>query len=79
MKKSLFVMFIHLFISVLFLQNSFAQDYTRWGLPEGATARLGKGTIYDIAYSPDVTRLAVASEIGNWLYDAHTGDEVSSA
>ena len=30
-----------------------------------------------MTYSPDGTRLAVASGIGIWLYDAHTGDEVS--
>ena len=25
--------------------NTYAQDYTQWGLPDGATARLGKGWI----------------------------------
>lgn len=58
--------------------NTYAQDYTRWSLPEGAKARLGKGHITgNIAYSPDGTRLAMASSIGSWIYDAHTGEELA--
>lgn len=45
-------------------------------LPEGAKARFGKGRIFDVAYSPDGKRLAVASSIGVWLYDAETGAEL---
>ena len=41
-------------------------------LPEGAKARLGKGGIGDLQYSPDGTRLAVAGGIGIWLYDTAT-------
>ena len=59
-----------LILLTLFLQNTFAQDYTRWGLPEGAKVRIGKGMAADVQYSPDGTRLAVASSIGIWLYDA---------
>ena len=59
---------ILLFVAALFLQHAFAQDYTQWSLPEGAKARLGKGWVSGIAYSPDGTRLAVASSIGIWLY-----------
>ena len=54
-----------------------AAAYTQWHLPEGATARLGKGIIQDITYSPDGTRLAVATTIGVWLYDARTYQEVA--
>ena len=54
-----------------------AADYTQWHLPEGATARIGKGIIQDITYSPDGTRLAVATTIGVWLYDARTYREVA--
>ena len=54
-----------------------AQDSTQWHLPEGASARLGKGTIGEIAYSPDGGHLAVASGIGIWIYDAFTGAEVA--
>ena len=39
--------------------------------------RLGKGTIREIQYSPDGTRLAIASGIGIWLYDTATGQEVA--
>ncbi|MDE0087111.1 MAG: sigma-70 family RNA polymerase sigma factor, partial [Candidatus Poribacteria bacterium] len=52
------------------------RDYTRWNLPEGAKARIGKGRADDIAYSPDGTRLAVASYVGIWIYDAHNGQEL---
>ena len=55
--------------------------YTRLNLLEGALARLGKGRMGSgdqaVTYSPDGTQLAVAGGIGIWLYDAHTGDEVS--
>ena len=61
----------------LFLCSSPAQDYTKLGLPEGAKARLGKGTINGITYSPDGTRLAVAGSIGIWLYDTATLQEVN--
>ncbi len=53
------------------------QDYTRWNLPEGASARLGKRSITgNIAYSPDGTLLVVPSSIGIWIYDAYTLEEV---
>ncbi len=50
-------------------------DYWTWHLPDGVTARLGKGWILDIAYSDDGTRLAVGSGIGVWVYNALTGAE----
>ena len=53
------------------------EPHQRWELPEGATLRLGKGSIHDMAYSPDGTLLAVASSIGIWLYDTATYDEVA--
>ena len=77
MKKRLFPKLSFLFISILFLQNAFAQDYNRWGLPNGAQTRLGKGWILDSVYSPDGTRIAVGTSIGIWLYDAHTGVELA--
>ena len=57
--------------------NHSPQDYTRWNLPKGAKARLGKGRINEIAYSPDGRLLAVGSSIGIWLYDADTGKELN--
>jgi len=56
--------------------NTFAQDFTQSDLPEGAKARLGKGVISEIAYSPDGKHLAVASGTEIWLYDAQTGEEL---
>ncbi|MDE0484014.1 MAG: hypothetical protein OXI67_15660, partial [Candidatus Poribacteria bacterium] len=53
-----------------------AKDYTKWHLPKGAKLRLGKGYINEIAYSPDSSRLAVASSIGIWIYNAETGEEL---
>lgn len=59
-----------------FPQNSAAENYTQINLPRGAKARLGKGSISDIAYSPDGKRLAVAGSLGIWIYDVQTGDEI---
>ena len=69
---------MHLFLGTLaFLPNTYAQNYTKWGLPEGAKARLGKGWITgEIAYFPDGSRLAVAGSIGTWIYDTKTGVEL---
>ena len=53
------------------------EDYSKWELPIGAKARLGKGGINVIQFSPDGTQLAVGSSIGVWLYDAKTGKEIS--
>ena len=74
--KSLALKLSLLLVSVLFLPNSVVGDYTQFSLPEGAKARLGKGWISEIAYSPDGTQLAVATSIGIWLYDTETGQEV---
>ena len=59
-----------------------AQDYTRQNLPEGAKIRLGKGLITDtgkhvVQFSPDGTRLAVATSIGIRLYETQTYQEVA--
>ena len=77
MKPKLFsILFTFLLCSTLFLPISVAQDYTILDLPEGATKRLGKGKIVDMAYSPDGNQLAVATGIGIWIYDSQTGREV---
>ena len=59
MKKTLFLIITLIFSVALLLVNSFAQDWTRIGLPEGAKARLGKGQITDLAFSPDGAWFAV--------------------
>ena len=78
MKKStilLFFVFITLLMSFPF--NSFAVDTTRMNLPEGAIARLGKGIINEIAYSPNGKYLAVAGSAGIWVYDMSIHHEVA--
>lgn len=72
-KNPILLLFV---ISTLFLQNTFAQDYTRWDLPEGAKLRLGKGSAGNLTFSPDGTRIIVESSIGFWIYDTHTGVEL---
>ena len=61
-----------LIVSTYALSYASAQDWTQMRLPEGAKARLGKGGIGEIAYSPDGNRLAIANSIGIWIYDAHS-------
>ena len=47
-------------------------DVQRWELPEGAVRRLGRGRVYEVAYSPDGRWLAAAGSVGIWIYDART-------
>ncbi len=47
-------------------------DVTAWELPEGAIARLGRGCLWHISFSPDGRSLAAATTIGCWLYDLPT-------
>ncbi len=75
--KKIGLFYIVFFLAVGFLSNSVAQEYTQWHLPEGAIARLGKGKIKDVEFSPEGTRLAVATDIGIWIYNAHTGAKIA--
>lgn len=54
-----------------------SQDFINNYLPERAIARLGKGYIYDLQYSPDGKLIAVGSSIGVWLYDTQTMKEIN--
>ena len=65
--------FITLLLTVGTFSNSFAQDNTKTGLPEGAIARLGKGGINLMRFSPDGTRLVVGTDIGVWVYEVPNG------
>ena len=62
---------------LLFVSAVSAQNHARWGLPDGAKMRLGKGRIYEVEFSPHGKYFAVASTIGIWIYDAQTGNELS--
>ena len=78
MKDSFFTRFLAIILVLTLCQlDTFAEDTSRWPLPENAKARIGKGWITEIQYSPDNTRLAVASTIGVWMYDARSGEELS--
>ena len=57
--------------------NEITKDYTQWALPKEAKARLGKGGINAMQFSPDGAQIAVGSNIGVWLYDVETGKEIS--
>ena len=59
------------------MENNLTQDTAQWNLPEDAKARLGKGKITEIQYSPDGKFLAVAGGIGIWLYDTTTHQEIA--
>ena len=76
MKITFFSILVVMFIAFAFVTNSFAQVLSQKHLPEGATARIGKGSAEDVKYSPDGTLIAVASSIGIWIYDAQTHQEI---
>ena len=57
--------------------NTPMEDWTKWELPKAAKARLGKGGIRAMQFSPDGSQLAVGSNIGVWLYDVKTGKELT--
>ncbi|MDE0314917.1 MAG: hypothetical protein OXM61_08445 [Candidatus Poribacteria bacterium] len=65
-----------LLVLILFTLNGYTEDYMKWGLPENATLRLGKGSINDLKHSPNGDLIAVATSIGVWLYDADSGKEI---
>ena len=73
--KAIQILFIMFLLAAAMLSNSFAQDNTKVGLPEGALARLGKGGINLMRFSPDGTRLAVGTDVGVWVYHVPTGEE----
>ncbi len=63
--------------SSLNTQTDTPKDYTQWHLSNGAIARLGKGEVNDIKFSPDGSLLAAATAIGIWIYDVHSGKEIT--
>lgn len=89
MKKAIVIIFLFVVMvgTVWLLRFSSAPDLldvnmaqlktSQWHLPDGVIARIGKGTVNDLVYSPDSTMLAVASSTGTWLYDTHSGNEVA--
>ena len=77
MKPIVFLRLMFLIVSMfLYVSSTTAEyePYTQWGLPDGAKARLGKGGKNDITCSSDGALLAVASQIGIWIYDIQTSE-----
>ncbi len=72
MKMSLFLIRVLLILPICSLPTV-AQDYTQFSLPKGAITRLGKGTLGEVQFSPDGSRLAVSTSVGIWFYDPDTG------
>ena len=64
-------------ISVAMVLCSIMFTTTSYALPDGAVARLGKGQIGDVSFSPDGTMLAVASSYGVYLYDTFSQAEIN--
>ena len=79
-KTTLFSIFILIIVLTFCLPTASAQDYRKLHLPHGAKVRLGKGHIsasgqHVVQFSPNGTRLAVASSIGIWLYETQAYQE----
>ena len=47
-------------------------DVSTWALPKGAMARLGRGTVGPLEFSPDEKSLVVGTSIGIWWYELAT-------
>ena len=57
----------------MYTKQTDGRDTTNWALPEGATARLGRGWICGkMTFSPDGRHLTVPTTIGCWWYDLNT-------
>ncbi len=48
------------------------KNVTTWALPKGAIARLGRGWVQDITFSPEGTYLIVGTRLGLWWYELST-------
>ena len=73
-KQIFFIVFLSI---AVMLSSGFAQDNTKVGLPDGAIARLGKGGINLMRFSPDGTRLVVGTDVGVWVYNVTDGKETA--
>ncbi len=73
----MYTFFSILVLSFVPILTNFAQDNTQIELPEGAIARLGKGGINIMRFSPDGTHLAVGTDVALWLYDVPDAKETA--
>ena len=72
MKTSFFLIFTAIIVSVCSFPST-AQDNPQIGLPEGAKARIGKGFLGEVHFSPDGSQLAISTSIGIWFHDPQIG------
>ena len=76
--KKLCVIILILFLGTFeFIPRIIAQEDVRQVSLEYVKGRLGKGWIRDIEFSPNGKQFAVATTIGIWIYDSHTGKPVN--
>ncbi len=75
--KTKCLLIITVLLTGVILPTGFCQDNSHVGLPEEAIARLGKGGINTIRFSPNGTHLAVGTDIGVWLYDVANGKGIA--
>ena len=61
-----------LMLTITHISIAQGQTHTPFERLKGAIARLGKGGLKRVQYSPDGTQLAVGSSIGTWIYDTTT-------
>ncbi len=71
------ILAISILVILSVLSTGVAEDSSQWSLPENAIARIGKGQITDMEYSPNGKLLAATSKIGIWLFDANSGEELT--
>ena len=76
MKNRLFSILTVPFVVFTFLSCSLIPDPQVGDLPDGSKAQHRMGFINNIQYSPDGTKLSVASWSGIWHYDAQTGKKL---
>ena len=74
--KTKYLLFFTVLLTAVIHLTGFCQD-TQVGLPESAIARLGKGGINIMQFSPDGTRLAVGTDVGVWLYGVEDRKETA--
>ena len=75
MKTTFF--FTTLLLIAAMLSNSWAEDKRHNDLPENAIARLGKGGVNIMRFSPDGARLVVGTDVGLWIYNIADRTETS--
>lgn len=76
MKTSFSLIFAIIILSIC-CSPSIAQDSSQFGLPEDAIARIGKGALGEVHFSPDGSKLAISTAIGIWFHDPETGKELN--